>query len=502
MRLVDKSLIATVRTREAMLASLVGACAGALALALILMLSPLAAGWVVLGISSALLVIFYPFAGLLLLPFAVAYGSLVSIDVHGLHLGPTDLLTGAIALGLIIRAVRWYARQPLSLAALAGEGRIWVRRAWHDKPAVVLLFIGLAAYLLTVTLSVLVAESRTLALKEVVKWSEVTVIVASTGWLIQSATRLRLVVWIVIAASVSEALLGYIQWILALGDFGPGGASIRVFGTFAQPNPYAAYLNFAFTLTFALVVFGRTAIERWLAGGLGIITLGALVLADSRGALLGAAAAVLVMVIVGLSMEKPALIAAVIAIPAGLAAWFAHVIPIRLQTRILATVRVADLNTINNANFSTQERLAHWTAGLRMFLANPVLGVGAGNYNEGYARYGDLRLWPEGLGQAHNYYINAAAETGILGALAFLLLTGALLLLGWYAARGALRVPQLRQFAHRLEPGRVYALGFLGLLVAVATHNLTDDLFVHAMELEIAISAGCLVSLSTFLKRY
>jgi membrane protein implicated in regulation of membrane protease activity len=69
-----------------------------------------------------------------------------------------------------------------------------------------------------------------------------------------------------------------------------------------------------------------------------------------------------------------------------------------------------------------------------MFLAHPLLGVGAGNYDPAYARY-HVPGWNLSLGHAHNYYINAAAETGGIGLAIFLFLTGAMLYAAWRAAR-------------------------------------------------------------------
>ena len=94
--------------------------------------------------------------------------------------------------------------------------------------------------------------------------------------------------------------------------------------------------------------------------------------------------------------------------------------------------------------------------------------------------------WPEPLGQAHNYYINVAAETGALGLIAFLALTGLALYLGWRVAHEAVLAR---------APSRALALGFFAVLVALTVHNLTDDLFVHAIELQVAMCIGCLLAL-------
>jgi O-antigen ligase len=107
------------------------------------------------------------------------------------------------------------------------------------------------------------------------------------------------------------------------------------------------------------------------------------------------------------------------------------------------------------------------------------LGVGIGNYSAAYPRY-HPRGWYASLDHAHNYYINIAAEAGVVGLLAYTFLIGTAL---WYCFAA------LRQVT-----GRFYVavlLGVLGALTATAFHNLFDVLYVHGM----AAVMGLLVAL-------
>lgn len=427
---------------------------------------PVVAAWLLFGGTVVWCALRRPLGLLVLLPFAVAFGSLFALNLGSIRVGPTDALVAALV-------VTWFFRcRDRSLLAKRPPGRL---------PA--LLFLGLALYLAAVALSLVVATDRAAALKEVIKWSEVAVTVVVAADLLRSALAMRVVVWAAIGAGVAEALLGFAQWALSAGQAGPGGASIRVFGTFDQPNPYGGFLNFALPLALALLLFARDPRERWVAGGAATLLLVAQGMANSRGAFLGLAAALVVLLVVGWRLERPAVIATAVSVPLFMLAWVTHLIPLSIQDKLLAQVRLNDVmnGQINNANFSTVERLAHWIAGLRMFVAHPLLGVGAGNYNAAYPAY-RLPDWYDPLGHAHNYYINVAAETGTLGLAAFLFLTGVSLVLAWRVARGARSTP--------LFP---LAVGFLATLVALAVHNLTDDLFVHAMELLFALYLGCLL---------
>lgn len=440
--------------------------------------------WLVVGSGIVALAILEPLGAFLLLPFAVAFGSLVSISVLNVNIGPTDLLVGALS-------ARWLMDHRHDLPRLQPQFHVgrW-RAASASERAQAAMFLALAAYLVVVCLSMIVATDRVAVIKEIIKWSEVLALVALCASFLRTEWRVRVVVWATIGAASAEALLGYAQWTVGAGQAGPAGESLRVFGTFAQPNPYGGFLNFGLLLALALVLFGHEARERWLAAGAGVLLLGAQALAGSRGALLGLLVALLVIVAVGWRRERLVAIIAAVCGPLIAVGWFANVIPSRVQQAFLDQLRVADVlnGPVNSANFSTVERLAHWIAGLRMFAAHPILGVGAGNYDVAYAGYA-LPGWPDALGHAHNYYINAAAETGILGFVAFLALTAATLYLGWYVVRHTRIAANLRSSQSAI------ALGLFGAVVALAVHNLTDDLFVHAIELQFALTVGCLIAL-------
>jgi O-antigen ligase len=475
--------------------ALVGA--GVLVLAIILLaLPPLAATWVVLVGGIIFLALVAPPAALCLVPFAVAFGSLLALTVHGIHIGPTDVLVAALALSWLVRSFAAHRGSLLTSASWDSPGQT-LAIEWRRDKATMAVFAALAAYFLVVVLSLVVAADRAATAKEVVKWGEVLVLLALTWHYARDIGQVRLVVWCVILAGVAEALLGSAQWVLAQGSLGPGGASIRVFGTFGQPNPFGGYLNFALACALALVLYGIDARERWAAGAASALLLIAQALANSRGAQLGMLALLLTLLVVGWRRERLAGLVALVGVPLVVLAWVTHIIPASVQEQLLAQVRLNDVlsGQVNDANFSTVERLAHWIAGLRMFAAHPLLGVGAGSYDAAYAAYA-LPDWPESLGHAHNYYINVAAETGVLGLLAFLAVVVASLVFGWRTAHLASTSGGSRiGFWPRLEQRQMLALGLLAALAALTIHNLTDDLFVHAIEQQFALVLGCLLAL-------
>ncbi|MGO8949773.1 MAG: O-antigen ligase family protein [Ktedonobacterales bacterium] len=473
----------------------------AVLLALVIVYVPAPYGWIlVVGGAVVAITLVEPLAGLYLLPFAVAFGSLFTVAVHGLNAGLTDLLVAALAISTLWHA--WWrpsessAHQPaekLDLAPSALSRRL--AAVAKREPLLALTLGAFLLYLLVVILSLSVALSKSLALKEVIKWTEVLVLLTLAVTLIRNVRIIHGIAWSIIGAGVCEALLGYWQWIQVTGSHSATATSLRVFGTFGQPNPFAGYLNFALLLSVALLLFSNRTPERWLAAAAAAIILFASYLADSRGAELGLAVALLALVIVAWHRERLAGIALLIGVPVLAMAWFIGIVPAHLRQDLLSQVT---LGPVNSANFSVQERLAHWVAGLRMFRTHPILGVGAGNYSAAYARYQVSPDWFEALGHAHNYYINAAAETGAIGLLAFLALVGVSLFAGWWAIRTqarALYTSPNTPSGSDARLGWALALGFFAALVAFNVHNLTDDLFVHAMELQFALAVACLLRL-------
>jgi O-antigen ligase len=212
----------------------------------------------------------------------------------------------------------------------------------------------------------------------------------------------------------------------------------------------------------------------------------ALIMSWSRGAWLGAVAALLVMALAVVVRSGRAVVLGVVFAVLLVSLFFfaggGKLVPATIVQRFsdfLPYLGVTDVRgaEITDANFAVLERMAHWQAALSMWTDHPWLGVGIGNYEAAYPRYA-LPLWPLPLGHAHNYYLNIAAEAGFLGLAAYLFLWGAALVRSWLATRKA------RGWYWGV------ALGVLGVLVHLSVHNLVDNLYVHSMYLQLAMLLG------------
>jgi O-antigen ligase len=213
--------------------------------------------------------------------------------------------------------------------------------------------------------------------------------------------------------------------------------------------------------------------------------LAALFFSYSRGAWIGVAAALGVTALLALVRSKRAV---PLAIVLGLVAMIVvglgeiNVVP-NIITERFATVgdyfNFEDVRGVraNDENFALVERRAHWQAALGMFEESPWVGVGFGNYAAAYPQYA-LPKWDDPLGHAHNYYLNVLAEAGILGFAAYMVL--------W--AGFALKTGQASLRTQSWKRGVI--AGAFGMLVALSIHNFFDNLFVHAMYIQVGLTIG------------
>ncbi|MFN0072823.1 MAG: O-antigen ligase family protein, partial [Chloroflexota bacterium] len=262
---------------------------------------------------------------------------------------------------------------------------------------------------------------------------------------------------------------------------------MRAHGHFGQPNPYAGYLASVLPLAVVCAIASPTRRFRLLAAGCALCAGLAIVMSFSRGAWLGL---VLGFVVMLLSWRRSAVraVAALgfVGVLFGVLAATGLLPPV-LADRIAPVVEyfgVFDVRGVRPTpeNFALIERLAHWQAGWEMFQEQPLLGVGAGNYP---ARYIDYALpgWPESLGHAHNYYLNMAAEAGIVAFCALLWMLGSLM---WCARSAFLRSSGFH---------RALALGLLGSTVVFSVHSFFDNLLVNSMAIQIGAFLGLTIVL-------
>jgi O-antigen ligase len=116
--------------------------------------------------------------------------------------------------------------------------------------------------------------------------------------------------------------------------------------------------------------------------------------------------------------------------------------------------------------------MAMWQAGGNMFLSNLIQGVGAGNFDATYQNF-RAPLWYYSRGHAHNYYIHVAAETGLVGLIAYLALIIVAFVYAWNTVR-------------QTKNSKLHAIawGAFGCFMAVTSHNVVENLHVYNMTMQ------------------
>ncbi len=463
---------------------------------LLLTQSPFVVIGLVVGAAAFLLVSRRPEYGLYLLVLSVPGQAYASLSLGGSKVTLTQL---AVLLALI----GWFCN------------RVITKQPFIPRPTPLLLpFYGL--YLLVMLVSLTVAKSTSDGLNEISRW-----LIASFAYLLAvSVIKTRRQLWLLVgclcAGPVAEGLLGWAQmrYQTTVQEHFIGCADIsRACGTFEMPNSYGGYLEMGLPLLGALLLLAfvrrNEAARAWagrynavlahrffkifslfllLALGIVFILLG-FEAAASRGAQLGIGFAVVIMVLVRGKKALPVIFLGIGLLVLVLAGVETGVIPLSTFGRLAQIESLTPFDVrevaVTPDNFAEVERMAMWQAGGNMYLSNSLLGVGIGNYN---ARYNDFNapFWKVSRGHAHNYYIQAAAETGTIGLVAYLFLLGCGIAQG---LRSAVRTKDTAL--------RYIAWGAFGTIVAVAVHNIFEDLHV----LNMGIQWSCLLALFYLVNR-
>lgn len=410
------------------------------------------------------------------------------------------------------------------------------RRFWQrdvritESPVLLPLFAFLGAVLLSLWDA---AGALTFGVPELVKWVQIGLlcIFVSQHLLGEDglnagpveahlkARRLRWLVVVVLSVGLFQAGVGI--WQFALRGEGPvhfailGGAFSRAYGTFEQPNPYGGYLGLTAALALGLAADGIRShvasghVQRLqsanpalsgvaagvsqptglplsiFAGGAGLAMLAALTASWSRGAWMGFGMALLAIAVSLPRRMAWGLLLAAVLVLAGLGLHTSGQLPPSLTARLtsfMQDIRLEDVRgmPISEANYAVIERLAHWQAALSMFQHNLWVGIGFGCYEAAYNTFA-LINWPIALGHAHNYYLNLAAEMGLVGLLTY----GSLwIVIFWQTWRVTRRAQGLT---------RGLAVGLLGTWVHISVHHLLDSLYVNNAHLLIGALFGILV---------
>lgn len=319
---------------------------------------------------------------------------------------------------------------------------VGIRRFVLDEPrdGWLALALGIFALIAVMSVSGLQAHDQELALDKTFDVAKNGLVAVMMVILIRELAELRTAIWTIIAGTASLAILGIASFLAGrvpglLEGFAQTVeevvdeviVSVRIAGPIGDANFFGQLLVTVFPLAAERAWRAENRILRGLAAAAALLIVGAIILTGSRGALVGLAVSVVLLVV---WLRPPA---AALVIAAGALVLAPFVIPASYFDRIGTIGQVFSIGSDTaQVDASIQGRTSELIVGVQMFHDHPLVGVGPGNYPGRYVEYSpDVGLdYRAELRQPHSLPVEVAAELGILGltwwALAIILFGGAL----------------------------------------------------------------------------
>lgn len=211
--------------------------------------------------------------------------------------------------------------------------------------------------------------------------------------------------WLVLGAILATGLIQAVATVIpAVTGTHPISEATRSTGTTVDANVFAGYLILIIPLLIAAGVVAFYHRRRWTLAAAGAATViygAALIATLSRGAWLGIVAGTVTLAVLLPRRRKPIAILAACVLVGFALAGFAGPIAARLGLSSDAATFLA--------------RVPIWVAALQMLVQHPAFGVGLHSFGAFVGSYNPHLH----VSQAHNLFLNIAAELGIIGLAAF-----------------------------------------------------------------------------------
>ena len=234
--------------------------------------------------------------------------------------------------------------------------------------------------------------------------------------------RVRVLVYTILGVAVASAVFGLLRHTTQqeMGFVLPLLRQNQGYGQFINKNHFAYLMEMAFGLGLGILIAGGITRDRvmfYLALLLPIWT--GLVLANSRGGILAMLAQVLVAAFLLLSLQPSSIarssvvkVVLIVALVAGVLFGTFWVGGDRLASNFEAARSEFRPDAVNARDGVSRNEI--WRASLKMFAANPFLGVGLGGYWIGITAYHDASglMTPQ---EAHNDYLELLSSGGLIG---------------------------------------------------------------------------------------
>ncbi|HEV8335069.1 MAG TPA: O-antigen ligase family protein [Candidatus Polarisedimenticolia bacterium] len=288
---------------------------------------------------------------------------------------------------------------------------------------------------------------------------------------VNSYRKLRLPLWILTGMGALNSLAAFYQ--VAVGKT----IDNRARGLLENENQFGEVAAMTFFVPFYFFLNGTRRWEKALGFGLSVLLMGGMILSISRGAIIAFVGGICMVVIRERRSWRRILFFAVLGACAYplLPQHFSHRFE-KIGSELRGTVVLSQRHGLSVRGYYNK-------AGLKIWKANPVLGVGLGNYGYYYIQP-EFNPGMPGVHTLppHNLYVQALAETGTLG---FLLLCWWILQAGYNYMKAEQRAPPPEDLTY-LRAAETLTL--LMLIAAFASGNL---LFTHT-GVVLSLSYVCL----------
>lgn len=294
----------------------------------------------------------------------------------------------------------------------------------------------LIMYFIVLTASYLVASNKDRAISEITEFGKDLVILYTILFSLREWGTWKQAVWLLIITTAVLSLLGVYQIVTGTrtqeffrfstvevqGVFDNDNSSTaRIGGPVHDPNMWAQILVAVIPLVIFRII--HEARLRWKLFAIGMLASMFIVLLGtySRG---GYLALIIVVILILFFFERKrinllgatAVFAALILLIPFLPSNYVS----RFESLSLLTSSSTESSGIYEDS-SLQQRSSVVQTAMLMFLDNPLLGVGAGNFRNNYQKYNQILgiEFQYGEVEAHSLYAQIISETGILGLIAF-----------------------------------------------------------------------------------
>lgn len=344
-------------------------------------------------------------------------------------------------------------------------------------PATAYLALSFVAW---TVLSIAWATSPSTAETEVTRWALDILLIP----IVFTAIRTRRhMIWLVAVLVAGAGLSSIYGMVFARGDALAQG-STRLSGGGLDANYLASLLVSGIVLSLVLAsIRSFHPVARATCVGVALLAMVALIDTVSRGGMIGLGAALVVGVAFAGPRRRVVLFMVAGTIALGVAGYYASVASPAARARI---------TTIQGGS----GRVDIWQVGWRMFKANPITGVGAGNFANSTIKYLLLPGGPTSYNNfiidepkvAHNMYLEALADLGIPGFVMFMGILGSLLWCMVQAARLFRRIGD--------QPMELISRGvFVATVGILTTDFFISDQFSKPLWIQLAMGP-CLLAIA------